>query len=171
MTSREIICPNCKYHIDPDTPVYVIRRGAPRFKWWVAPINLIFISIFLYLLDQSIRFLNPHNIPWSIWAISGIWLIYVLGLVLSYRPEEAWMIVPFFFFLLCVFLASIDLYVKTTQEAIFLGLTWSFYPIVTILVLFVILPLVTFAGRKTKHPVEVLQEIIELEDSETGVEK
>ncbi len=168
MSEKKIItCPNCLNQIDPDTPVQVVTRGKPTFKWWVAPLNLIFLSVMLYAIDLAIRDYYPDIFPWSIWAISGIWLMYLLGLALTYRSDDVWIIVPFFFTLLDFFLASIDWYAGA-EKTIFLGLSWSFYPIIIITVLFIILPIVTFIGREKKSELTVLEEIIHLEEEQVS---
>ena len=164
---RIITCPNCLNQIDPDTPIQVVTRGKPRFKWWVAPLNLLFLSIMLYFIDNAVRDLYPELFPWSIWAISGIWMMYFLGLALTYRTDDAWIIVPVFFTLLDIFLASIDWYIGSDQ-VLLLGLSWSFYPIIILTVLFIILPLVTFMGREKKSELTVLEEIIHLEEELNG---
>jgi hypothetical protein len=150
--------------VDLETPVNIIRKGIPRFKWWVAPLNMIFFSILISFYDLGIRINNPGIFPWSIWAIIGMWLIYFLGVALSHRPHDAWLIIPIFFILLSMFLASIDWAITDESNEILFKLSWSFYPITTILVLFVILPVITFTGRQSKRPLEMLREIIALEE-------
>jgi hypothetical protein len=125
---------------------------------------MIFFSILISFYEVGIRKNNPGIFPWSIWVIIGIWLIYFLGVALTHRPHDAWLIVPIFFVLLCLFLASLDWVIADEADEVFFNLSWSFYPIITILVLFVILPIITFTGRQSKRPIEVLREIIELEE-------
>ena len=94
--------------------------------------------------------------------IIGLWLLYFMGVGLKFRVEQAWLILPAFFFLLSILIAAIDVNTSET-EAVLFGLSWSFYPILVILIFLVILPIVTFTGKETRPPLEMLKEIIELE--------
>lgn len=165
MAEQVVVCPHCSKTIQGEETTRLVRRGIPRFKWWVAPVNIFFISILYYLLELGINTYYDVSFPWSIWAIVGTWLLYLLGLGLTYRTEDSWILVPVFFTLLSLFLASID-WALSSQITIFIGLSWSFYPIVVIMILLVILPLVTFLGRKQKLPITVLREIVRLEEKE-----
>jgi hypothetical protein len=165
MVEDEVVCPNC-HHLIEMNKFRVIQRAVPRFKWWVAPANLIMISLFLYILDDRIRSLYNTEIPWSLWGIAGLWLLYFSGIALSYRPEESWMIVPIFFSLLSLLLASVDVYTNIRTITFASRLTWSFYPIVTLVTFFVILPIISFIGKKSKHPESILREIISVEEEQ-----
>lgn len=167
MTEKDrsiIICPNCDHMIDPYVKTHIVVSGTPRFRWWVAPVNLLVLSALFVLLNIGSAIDSPDPFPWSIWVVAGLWLLYFLGLALKYRPQEAWLIVPMFFGIVSIFIASIDLFTNEGESIIFLGLTWSFYPVVTITTIFVILPIVTFLGKTTKKPVEILKEIVEAEE-------
>lgn len=161
---RIIICPKCDHMIDPRGKTLIVTTGIPRFKWWVAPINIVGLSLLFVLLNIGSSIDSPDPFPWSIWVVVGLWLLYFVGIALKYRPNEAWLIVPIFFGLLSIFLASIDIFSNDERSTIFLGLSWSFYPIVVIMILFVILPIMTFLGKSTKKPVDILREIVEAEE-------
>ncbi len=172
MTSKMegiVLCPNCRTEISHHEPVHLVKRGIPRFKWWVSVLNMVFLSTMLVLIEFGADGWQFDEFQWSLWAIGGIWLIYGVGIILSFRPEDTWLLVPFFFILVCGFLALLDLDTRriSSDEPRF-GLTWSYYPIIVILFLFVLMPLVSFMGRKQKKPVEMLREIIHLEEEHTG---
>ncbi|MCY3410032.1 MAG: hypothetical protein INQ03_00205 [Candidatus Heimdallarchaeota archaeon] len=162
-TKKVIICPQCGESINPKSPIHVVRKGPIRFKSYVAPINMIFLSLMMVLINVGTVMNNPNGGWWSLFVVIGLWLLYGLGIAMKFRSEEAWLILPFFFLLLSIYLGFID--VTTSDETpILFALSWSFYPIVVILILLVILPIVTFTGRSQRKPLEILKEIIELED-------
>ncbi len=167
------MCPNCGTEISHEKPVHVVKRGLPRFKWWVAPLNLTLISILLILIELGADGGKFDEFQWSFWAVGGLWLVYGLGVMLSFRSEDAWILVPVFFIFVAVFLALLDLNITSSysMKKQFLGLTWSYYPIVIIIIAFVIMPIISFVGRKQKKPVELLREIVHLEDSHVRDQK
>ena len=102
MSSEVDRCPTCNHPLKTEREP---RIGAPpRFKWWVAPLNLFFISLLFVSLDYA----SDLGFHWYMWPIYGIWGLFFMGQTLRYRPEEAWLIVPIFFILLCVYLALMD---------------------------------------------------------------
>ncbi len=160
-----LVCPNCGTEISHDQPIHLVKRGLPRFKWWVAPLNLLLLSLLLIFIELGSEGGKFGKFQWSFWAVGGLWLLYGIGVLLSFRPDDAWVLVPLFFILVAVFLALLDLSIPTDRSNNIFGLTWSYYPIIVILIVFVIMPLVSFLGRKQKRPVELLKEIVTLEES------
>ncbi|RMG22053.1 MAG: hypothetical protein D6732_26395 [Methanobacteriota archaeon] len=160
-----LVCPNCGEEISHEQPIHLVRRGLPRFKWWVAPLNLFLLSLLLIFIELGADGGHFDEFQWSFWAVGGIWLLYGIGALLSFRTDDAWILVPLFFIIVAAFLALLDLNIPTQRSNSILGLTWSYYPIVIILIGFVIMPLISFLGRKQKKPVELLREIVTLEES------
>ena len=160
-----IFCPNCDTRIENLDQFQFLHQGLPRFQWWVAPLNLLIISSLLLMYNLNLG--GDNVFPWSIWAISGIWLVYGVGTLLTYRPHDAWIIVPVFFGLLSLFLVSIDWASPSTSgKSYILGLTWSYIPVITMMVFLVILPIVTSIGRVTRSAVDQMEEIINIEESQ-----
>ena len=157
------ICPKCGEKIDQAAPVHVVRKGPPRFKSRVALLNMGFLSFMMILFDYGTHQNDPEAIWWSGFVVIGLWLLYFLGFAMKFRSEEAWLIIPAFFFMLSVFIGFIDV-TTSTSEPILFNLSWSYYPIVTILIILVILPIITFTGRKQRMPMEMLKEIVYLEE-------
>jgi hypothetical protein len=124
---------------------------------------MAFLSVMMVLINFGNRQEHPGSIWWSGYVGIGLWLIYLLGAGMKFRSEVAWLIIPAFFFLLSIFIAFIDITTSTTDTILF-SLSWSYYPIVVILILLIILPIVTFTGRKQRMPLELLKEIVYLEE-------
>ena len=133
--------------------------APPRFKWWVAPLNLFFISLLFVSLDYA----SDLGFLWYMWPIYGIWGLFFMGQTLRYRPEEAWLIVPIFFILLCVYLALMDWFSGENTGIFFFD--WAWYPIFTLLVIGVFLPLTTSLGRRKSRPVQLLKELVNYEEN------
>ena len=163
-TKHVHICPKCGEKIDQATPVHLVRKAPPRFKSRVALLNMAFLSLMMVLFDYGYSQDNPNAVPgWSVFVVIGLWLLYLLGFAMKFRSEEAWLIIPAFFFMLSVFIGFIDV-TTSDSEPILFSLSWSYYPIVTILIILVILPIITFTGRKQRMPMEMLKEIVYLEE-------
>ena len=164
MDTKQIhICPNCDTVIEPGAPVHIVRKGPPRFKTRVSFLNMAFLTAMMVLINFGNRQEHPGSIWWSGYVGIGLWLIYLLGVGMKFRSEVAWLIVPAFFLLLSIFIAFIDV-TTSTSETILFNLSWSYYPIVVILILLIILPIVTFTGRKERMPLELLKEIVYLDE-------
>lgn len=157
MPSDNPRCPTCNHLLEPETKLSI--GSPPRFHRWVAPVNLFFIS----LLFVSLDFAFYGALTWAIWPIFGVWGLYFMGQALRYRPEEAWLIVPLFFIFLCVYLALID-WLSGKNEGI-LFFDWAWYPIFTLLVIGVLLPLTTAIGRERSRPVQLLKELVKFEEN------
>lgn len=164
MDTKQIhICPNCDTVIEPGAPVHIVRKGPPRFKSRVSFLNMTFLSIMMVLINYGNYQENPDTIWWSGYVGIGLWLIYLLGVGMKFRSEVAWLIIPAFFFLLSIFIAFIDITTSTSDKILF-NLSWSYYPIVVILIILIVLPIVTFTGREQRMPLELLKEIVYLEE-------
>ncbi len=158
-----IICPNCEKEINPSEATHVVKRGQSRFNWWVTPVNLFLISIMFLLLELGTNSGSFTSFKWSPWVVAGIWIIYFGALFLTLRIEDSWFYASLIFVGFCVYLALLDLEFPSKQPTV-LGLTWSFYPIVIILFLLVLLPVNSYFGQKRKQSVELLKEVIKLEE-------
>ncbi len=157
MSSEIPKCPTCNQPLETERKLSI--GAPPRFRWWVAPLNLFFVSLLFVSLDYA----SDLGFHWYIWPIFGIWGLFIVGQILKYRPEEAWLIVPFFFILLCVYLAMIDWHSGENTGIFYLD--WAWYPIFTLLVLGVLLPLTTALGREKSQPVEILKELVSFEEN------
>lgn len=132
----------------------------PKFKWWVTPLNIGLICIFLIIIDivtlPNIAFLN---IDWAWWPIGGLIFTYVVSFIIFKRPEIAWIVGPILMAGTGILLFAID-FAFPPNEGL-LDLDWAIIPIVALLTFGVLIPIVTKFGRKKQKPIDKFRKAIE----------
>ena len=82
----------------------------PKYKWWVTPLNILLISIFLIVIDIVTL---PNNsfllIDWAWWPIGGMFFAYIVSFIIFKRPEIAWIVGPILMIGASGLLLAIDL--------------------------------------------------------------
>jgi hypothetical protein len=125
----------------------------PKYRWWVTPLNLLFVSVFLFIIDYVTK---PNTswirIDWAWWAIGGLWFTYALSFILFKRPEIAWIIGPLLMFGAGILLLSIDYAFPPNSGP--LALDWALIPITALLTFGVFIPVATKFGRKKEKPID-----------------
>ena len=125
----------------------------PKYKWWVTPLNLLLICIFLIVIDivtgPNKAFLR---IDWAWWPVGGIFFAYAVSFIFFKRPEMVWITGPLLMTGISILLLALDLAFPPNDG--FLWLDWALIPIAALLTFGVAIPIVTKFGRKKEKPVE-----------------
>jgi hypothetical protein len=125
----------------------------PKYKWWVTPLNILFISSFLIIIDV----VTPPNtawarIDWAWWAVGGLFFAYIVSFIIFKRPAIAWIVGPTLMVGASGLLLAIDLVFPPNDGP--LGMDWAIIPIAALLTFGVLIPIVTKFGRKKEKPIE-----------------
>lgn len=131
----------------------------PKFKWWVTPLNLLMICLFLILIDLA----TPPNkaflwIDWAWWPVGGIFFIYAVSFIVFKRPAIAWIIGPLLMIGVSGLLLAIDLIYPPNDG--FLSMDWAHIPIAALLTFGVAIPIITKLGRKKDKPIEKFRKAV-----------
>lgn len=138
----------------------------PKYKWWVTPLNILIVCIFLVIIDlatlPNTAFLH---IDWAWWPIGGLIFAYLVSFIIFKRPEIAWIIGPILMVGTSVLLLALDLVFPPNDG--FLRLDWALIPIAALLTFGVLIPIITKFGRKKEKPIDKFRKAIaELKDQE-----
>ena len=132
----------------------------PKFKWWVTPLNIFLICVFLVIIDVVTR---PNtallNIDWAWWPIGGLIFTYALSFIIFKRPEIAWIVGPLLMLGTSVLLFAIDIVFPPNDG--FLKLDWAIIPIAALLTFGVLIPVITKFGRKKEKPIDKFRKAVE----------
>ncbi|NHJ87676.1 MAG: hypothetical protein FK734_19600 [Asgard group archaeon] len=124
----------------------------PRYRWWVTPLNILLICIFLIIIDIA----TPPNtsfwrIDWAWWPIGGLIFAYLVSFILIKRPSIAWIVGPILMVGTSGLLLAIDLVFPPNDGL--LHTDWAVIPIAALLTFGVLIPIVTKLGRKQEKPI------------------
>ncbi len=132
----------------------------PTFKWWVTPLNIGLICIFLLVIDivtlPNTAFLQ---IDWAWWPIGGLIFTYVVSFIIFKRPEIAWIVGPILMVGASGLLLALDLIFPPNDG--FWKLDWAIIPIAALLTFGVLIPIVTKFGRKKDKPIDKFRKAVE----------
>ena len=132
----------------------------PKYKWWVTPLNIFFICIFLVIIDIVTR---PNTaflrIDWAWWPIGGLIFAYVVSFIIFKRPEIAWIVGPILMIGISILLIALDLIFLPNDG--FLRLDWATIPVAALLTFGVLIPIVTKFGRKKEKPIDRFRKAID----------
>ncbi len=134
----------------------------PKYKWWVTPLNILFICIFLVVIDiVTLPNTAPLWIDWAWWPIGGLIFAYVVSFIIIKRPAIAWIVGPILMVGGSGLLLAIDLIFP--PNAGLLHLDWALIPISALLTFGILIPIVTKFGRKKEKPIERFRkELVEM---------
>ena len=132
----------------------------PKYKWWVTPLNILLICIFLAVIDV----VTPPNtavlnIDWAWWPIGGLIFAYAVSFILFKRPEIAWIVGPLMMLGTSILLLALD-YVFPPNAGL-LKLDWAIIPISALLTFGVLIPIITKFGRKKEKPIDKFRKAVE----------
>jgi hypothetical protein len=138
----------------------------PKYRWWVTPLNIILISLFLIVVDIVTKpNTSALNIDWAWWPVGGMVLLYLLSFIVSKRPAIAWIIGPILMFGTSILLLVIDLINPPNDGP--LRLDWATIPIAALLIFGVLIPIITKFGRKIEKPIDRFKKALaEIEEQE-----
>ncbi len=161
MQTEEIIeevCPTCgtiltdkNYITD---PLKELNRSSStakpikRFKWWVTPLNVLVVCIFILSIDVFTGSnKNPYfYVDWAFWPIIGILSLFFIATLLTKRPESFWIVGPLIFVNISLLLFFIDrAYGDNTG---ILGLDWAHIPISILLTFGFLIPVISRLGYR-----------------------
>jgi hypothetical protein len=132
----------------------------PKFKWWVTPLNIFLICVFLVIIDVVTPPNNALlNIDWAWWPIGGLIFAYALSFIIFKRPEIAWIVGPLLMLGTSILLFAIDIVFPPNDG--FLKLDWAVIPITALLTFGVLIPIVTKFGRKKEKPIDKFRKAVE----------
>ncbi|NHJ49092.1 MAG: hypothetical protein FK733_14995 [Asgard group archaeon] len=131
----------------------------PKYKWWVTPLNILLICIFLVVID----IVTPPNtafwrIDWAWWPIGGLFFAYIVSFIIFRRPAIAWVVGPILMVGTSILLLVIDLVFPPNDGLI--GLDWATIPIAALLIFGVLIPIITKFGRKKEKPIDRFRKAI-----------
>jgi hypothetical protein len=140
----------------------------PKYRWWVTPLNIILISLFLIVVDIVTK---PNtaalNIDWAWWPVGGMVLLYLISFIVSKRPAIAWIIGPILMFGTSILLLVIDL-INPPNDGL-LRLDWATIPITALLIFGILIPILTKFGRKIEKPIDRFRKALaEIEEQESN---
>ncbi|MHA1124277.1 MAG: hypothetical protein ACTSO7_03865 [Candidatus Heimdallarchaeota archaeon] len=153
-----------------DSETYESKRSfwdrIPKYKWWVTPLNILFICIFLVVIDIVTQ---PNTAPlwidWAWWPLGGLIFAYVVSFIIIKRPAIAWIVGPILMLGASGLLLAIDLIFPPNTGP--LHLDWALIPIAALLTFGILIPIITKFGRKKEKPIERFRrEIAEMEKQE-----
>lgn len=132
----------------------------PTFKWWVTPLNIGLICIFLLVIDiVTLPNTAFWQIDWAWWPIGGLIFAYVVSFIIFKRPEIAWIVGPILMVGTSVLLFALDFAFPPNDGL--LKLDWAIIPIVACLTFGVLIPIVTKFGRKKEKPIDKFRKAVE----------
>ncbi|MFW9924767.1 MAG: hypothetical protein ACFFDW_15915 [Candidatus Thorarchaeota archaeon] len=132
----------------------------PKYKWWVTPLNILFISLFLVVIDVlTLPNTGFLRIDWAWWPIGGLFFAYAVSFILFKRPEIAWIVGPIVMVGTSVLLLAIDYAFGPNNGP--LHLDWAIIPISALLTFGVLIPIVTKFGRKKEKPIDKFRKAVE----------
>ncbi len=142
----------------------------PKYKWWVTPLNITLISLFLIIIDVVTA---PNTawarIDWAWWAVGGLYFAYAVSFILLKRPAIAWVVGPILMVGTSILLLAIDLVFPPNDGP--LHMDWALIPIAALLTFGVLIPIVTKFGRKKEKPIEQFRKALaEMTKDEASVE-
>ena len=125
----------------------------PKYKWWVTPLNILFICIFLVVIDiVTLPNTAPLWIDWAWWPIGGLIFSFVVGFIIIKRPAIAWIVGPILMLGASGLLLAMDLVFPPNSGL--LHLDWALIPISALLTFGILIPIITKFGRKKEKPIE-----------------
>jgi len=131
----------------------------PKYKWWVTPLNIFLISLFLIIIDV-VTLPNTAwlRVDWAWWAVGGLFFAYLVSFIIFKRPAIAWIVGPILMIGASGLLLAIDLVFPPNDGP--LGMDWAIIPITALLTFGVLIPIVTIFGRKKEKPIEKFKKAI-----------
>ena len=143
----------------------------PKYKWWVTPLNILFICIFLVVIDiVTLPNTAPLLIDWAWWPIGGLIFAYVVSFIIIKRPAIAWIVGPILMLGASGLLLAIDLIFQPNAGP--LHLDWALIPISALLTFGILIPIITKFGRKKEKPIEKFRkEIAEMQKQDVSLDK
>ncbi len=142
----------------------------PKYKWWVTPLNIFLISVFLIIIDV-VTLPNTAwiRVDWAWWAVGGLFFAYIVSFIIFKRPAIAWIVGPILMFGASGLLLAIDLVFPPNDGPI--GMDWAIIPISALLTFGVLIPIVTKFGRKKEKPIEKFRkEIAEMQKQDVSLD-
>ncbi|MBN1329465.1 MAG: hypothetical protein JXA54_08325 [Candidatus Heimdallarchaeota archaeon] len=131
----------------------------PKYKWWVTPLNILLICLFLVVIDIfTLPNTAPHRIDWAWWPVGGLIFAYVVSFIVFKRTEIAWIIGPILMIGTSGLLLALDLVFPPNDGL--LHLDWAIIPIAALLTFGVFIPIITKFGRKKEKPIEKFRKAI-----------
>ena len=131
----------------------------PKYKWWVTPLNILLIGIFLVVIDViTLPNTGFLRIDWAWWPIGGMFFGYIVSFIIFKRPEIAWIVGPILMVGASGLLLAIDLVFPPNDG--FLGMDWAIIPITALLTFGVLIPIVTKFGRKKEKPIDKFRKAV-----------
>ncbi len=131
----------------------------PKYKWWVTPLNILLIGIFLVVIDViTLPNTGFLRIDWAWWPIGGMFFAYIVSFIIFKRPEIAWIVGPILMVGASGLLLAIDLVFPPNDG--FLGMDWAIIPIAALLTFGVLIPIVTKFGRKKEKPIDKFRKAV-----------
>ncbi len=132
----------------------------PTFKWWVTPLNISLICIFLLVIDiVTLPNTAILQIDWAWWPMGGLIFAYVVSFIIFKRPEIAWIVGPILMVGASGLLLALDLVFPPNDGL--LKLDWATIPIAALLTFGVLIPIVTKFGRKKDKPIDKFRKAVE----------
>jgi len=131
----------------------------PKYKWWVTPLNIFLISVFLIIIDV-VTLPNTAwiRVDWAWWAVGGLFFAYLVSFIIFKRPAIAWIVGPILMIGASGLLLAIDLVFPPNDGP--LGMDWAIIPITALLTFGVLIPIVTKFGRRKEKPIEKFKKAI-----------
>ena len=148
----------------------------PKYKWWVTPLNIFLISVFLIIIDVVTK---PNTawirVDWAWWAVGGLFFVYLVSFIIFKRPAIAWIVGPILMIGASCLLLAIDLVFPPNDGQLgmeWIRLDWAFIPIAALLTFGVLIPIATKFGRKKEKPIEKFKkEIAEMQKQDVSLDK
>ncbi|MEA2069741.1 MAG: hypothetical protein U9O98_00470 [Asgard group archaeon] len=138
----------------------------PTFRWWVTPLNILFICLFLIVIDIVTQ---PNTswlgIDWAWWPIGGLWFVYAVSFIFFKRPAIAWIIGPILMIGISGLLFALDYVFPRTDPSP--SIDWAYIPAAAILTFGVLIPIISKVGRKRKKPIEKFRKAVSEMEKET----
>ncbi len=136
----------------------------PKYKWWVTPLNIFLISVFLIIIDV-VTLPNTAwiRVDWAWWAVGGLFFAYLVSFIIFKRPAIAWIVGPILMIGASGLLLAIDLVFPPNDGQLgmeWIRLDWAIIPITALLTFGVLIPIVTKFGRKKEKPIEKFKKAI-----------
>ena len=167
MKQEEEICSKCGTILRDSKNSYTVesekkekpRKRFRRYKFWVTPLNILFLCLFIAGIDMAIVPIDsPFQMHWAFWPIIGIITIFLLALILSKRPESFWVIAPLIFANISMLLYFIDRSYGE-NDGIF-GLDWALIPTLALLIFGFAIPVVSRLGYIKETPEDKFKKMV-----------
>jgi len=129
-----------------------LNSDSTGFKWWVTPANLLFISLFLLIIDYEVNDGSFFRMNWSYWVVLIIWTAYLVKLIITRHPRTAWLFFPSLMLIIAVYLLLIDYFNPPNNGP--LGLDFAVIPASAVFIFGTLIPIISRLGYKEPTPEE-----------------